>query len=181
MIGPEETESEIKITEADQGLESMDEIQLKRDEMLYELLNVVDELKMFQSQAFKSLSNVYRQIMKGYLELAQAKYILGPGTFTQSQYDKNMKAIYILHHDDDKTMELIKEKDVKHDPIQWFSFLAPACLRKGQDHFRSSAKHLVQLANLIHQISVLERQCGVDLDAGDLKGLPETALNILQV
>ncbi|KAJ3261796.1 hypothetical protein HK103_004747 [Boothiomyces macroporosus] len=91
---------------------------------------------------------------KGFVELAQAKYVLGPSVMTRANYDKRMTARYLLAQGESTT--LIKNPEESKDPLNWYGVLVPGCLRKSQNNFYSSLEAAVEVHNIVQKIRHLQ-------------------------
>ncbi|KAI8074044.1 hypothetical protein BC940DRAFT_79077 [Gongronella butleri] len=167
-------------------------------------------------------SAVAKELQKGFLDLAHAKYTMGAKTISHFSYDERMKAqVRVGQHDSDdddkedksghtanddtfneffiqrtddatnKTLrqrktnrgevwvqkepqddedqqewELDEKKSGKkstkvranNDPLHWFGLLVSPSLRTSQDHFKKALPHIVEIANMVRQLEVLEKQ-----------------------
>jgi hypothetical protein len=113
-----------------------DSKQQQIDQKLFEILTLMDEVKLFQNQAHKLLK-------AGFFDLAQAKYQMGPQNITQNQYDARMIA---------ETKLVDNELVVGNNAIKWFGVLVPNCLRRSQNEFINSLKSLVEIKKLVDKI-----------------------------
>ncbi|KAJ3277069.1 hypothetical protein HDV01_000121 [Terramyces sp. JEL0728] len=85
--------------------------EMKNELLIVEILDLVDELQLHQNKLAKDMQ-------KGFVGFAQAKYVLGPSVLTRSNYDKRMKANYLLAQGDSTT--LINNPDEPRDPLKWY-------------------------------------------------------------
>ncbi|SAM04708.1 hypothetical protein [Absidia glauca] len=64
-------------------------------------------------------------------------------------------------HKADKPDSAKKEKKAaktNHNPLHWFGLLVSPSLRTSQGHFQIATTHLVDLANLVHDLDTLDQQ-----------------------
>lgn len=113
-----------------------DSKQQQIDQKLFEILNIMDEVKLFQSKANKLLKAAF-------FDLAQAKYQIGPQNITKNQYDARMVA---------ETKLIDGELIVGNNSIKWFGVLVPNSLRRSQNEFINALKNMVEIKRLVDQI-----------------------------
>ncbi|KAI8081542.1 uncharacterized protein BX664DRAFT_195937 [Halteromyces radiatus] len=51
-----------------------------------------------------------------------------------------------------------KVNKVNGNPLHWFGVLVSPSLRTSQEHFQTALTHLIDMANLVHDIENLEQQ-----------------------
>ncbi|ORZ09468.1 hypothetical protein BCR42DRAFT_381539 [Absidia repens] len=61
---------------------------------------------------------------------------------------------------DDGTKDKVEKKTAKTNgnPLHWFGFLVSSSLRTSQNHFQTAITHYIDLANLIHELEIMEQQ-----------------------
>ncbi|CAO3595554.1 unnamed protein product [Absidia cylindrospora] len=61
---------------------------------------------------------------------------------------------------DDETKDKVEKKAAKTNgnPLHWFGLLVSSSLRTSQNHFQTATTHYIDLANLIHELEIMEQQ-----------------------
>jgi len=104
-------------------------------------------------------------VLKGYFQLAKARYGLG-STLSSLSFDMGTKATtfvdmacgeggdncrYVLRHGVFRA-EAAASQEKRRSPLQWYGGLPPQALRQSAEHFAAAVECAVELASIKHRM-----------------------------